>query len=158
MAGFTKIHGESYCFVLSRCSFSTTAKSESIGNGFAEPSVLVSATSPITHDLAMEIVDRSQSTSFHFSPAISLTRGPKNRATRVVEGPCQRDCIRVQRCDDVSTRSKVLRMKHPQRAHREHKPRCEFNGNFPDELRDGHDCGPHSSCEYPNVRWDAWYV
>jgi hypothetical protein len=52
------------------------AKSRSIGSGFAEPSVLVSSTLPATQERAIEIVKFSQSISLHFSPAISLTRGP----------------------------------------------------------------------------------
>jgi len=60
------------------------AKSRSIGSGFAEPSVLVSSTLPATQERAIEMVEFSQSISLHFSPAISLTRGPKKRATRAI--------------------------------------------------------------------------
>ena len=52
-----------------------------MGSGFAEPSVFVSSTLPSTQDRAIEIFKPSQSTSLHFSPTTSLTRGPKNRAT-----------------------------------------------------------------------------
>src|SRR6266446_3336502 len=55
-----------------------------MGSGFAEPSVLVSSTLPATQDRAIEIFKFSQSISLHFSPTISLTRGPKNRATRAI--------------------------------------------------------------------------
>src|SRR2546429_9992713 len=55
-----------------------------MGSCFAEPSVLVSSTLPATQDRAIEIFKFSQSISLHFSPAISLTRGPKNRATKAI--------------------------------------------------------------------------
>ena len=65
----------------SLCCRRMVARSRSMGSSFAEPSVFVSSTLPSTQDRAIEIFNPSQSTSLHFSPATSLTRGPKNRST-----------------------------------------------------------------------------
>jgi hypothetical protein len=82
--GFAKIHPESTFVVLSRRFRTIMARFRPIGSGFWEPSVSYPPLMPSTQDRAIETFELSQPISRHFSPANSLTRGPKKRETRPI--------------------------------------------------------------------------
>ena len=132
VCGFAKIHSESTFFVLSRCCRRIMPRSRSRGSGFAEPSVLVSSTLPATQDRAIEIFEFSQSTSLHFSPAISLTRGPKNKATKSIvrNGSVNLSSKRLNSLI-VKILGTFVRLEEPFTRKVRHSPNSKHNGKWP---------------------------